>query len=102
MPLSDLIKQEKATDKDVLSFILFHHYLGHGMRALIEEKKQLHPNAFTVSNELVEQLLMEHAKPKKAQDKALPETIETGLLAYLRSFLFDTPKQQDVQAHAST
>jgi len=38
MPLSDLIKQEKATDKDLLSFILFHHYLGHGMRALIEEK----------------------------------------------------------------
>jgi len=97
MPLSDLIKQEKATDKDLLSFILFHHYLGHGMRALIEEKKQLHPNAFTVNTQLIDQLLAEHSKHKKTDDQAIPETIETGLLAYLHSFLFGNVVQQNVQ-----
>jgi len=50
-----------------------------------------------VNTQLIDQLLAEHAKHKKTDDQAIPETIDTGLLAYLHSFLFGNTKQQDEQ-----
>ncbi len=62
LPLTRAIGEKNVTDRDLISFILCHHYLGNALQALIEEKKAQHPDAYTINMKLIDELLDEHAK----------------------------------------